>query len=177
MSLIIRNSIRVLLINEKKEILLLLADDPKTTSIDGKERGRFWFVIGGEINYDESTEEAAIREIYEETGLKEDEVKLGPIVWFGEYDLILDGKLTHLKQRFMVAKTKIKEVSLTKLDGWEKKVIQKLAWFSIDDIKNSEDIIYPVGIDEYLVDILAEKYPTDPIEIDLDRKPKQQNQR
>ncbi len=176
MSLIIRNSIRVLLINEQNEILLMLADDSKTTSTDGIKRGRFWFVIGGEIKYDESTEEAAIREIYEESGLKEGDVELGAIVWFGEYDLILDGKLTHLKQRFMVAKTKIREVSLTKLDGWEKRVVQKLAWFSIDDIKNSEDIIYPVGIEDYLIDILAEKYPTDPIEIDLDKKPKKQNQ-
>lgn len=176
MSLIIRNCIRALLINDKNELLLMLADDPKTTSTDGKKRGLFWFTIGGEINYNESTQEAAIREIYEETGIKENEVELGPIVWFGEFDLILDGKLTHLKQRFMVAKTKKLDVSLTKLDGWEKDVIKKLAWFSLEDIKNSEDIIHPVGIEDILPDILAGKYPEDPIEIDLDKKPREQHQ-
>jgi len=172
MPLIIRNSIRVLLINNKKEVLLMLAEDSKITSIDGEKRGAFWFTIGGEIKYDESIEDAAYREIYEETGLKKDEDELGPIVWFGEYDLMLDEKLNHLKQRFIVAKTQKEKVFLTKLDEWEKKVVQKLALFSLEDIKNCEDIIYPVVLDEYLPDILYEKYPKDPIEVELDKKPK-----
>ena len=149
----------------------MLADDPKTTNPDGQNHGPFWFTPGGEIEYNESTKDAAVRELYEETGLIENDVEFGPIVWFGEFDLILNGKLTHLKQRFMVAKTKKNDVGLTKLQVWEKNVIKKLGWFSLDDIKNSEDIIYPVGIEDHLKDILAEKYPQDPIEIDLDQKP------
>ena len=89
MTFLNRNSIKVLILNERQELLLMCADDPKTTSKDGKYHGQFWFPVGGEINPKESIEEAARREIYEETGLRE--VEFGPIVWFGEFDLILAG--------------------------------------------------------------------------------------
>ena len=54
MNLPIRNSIKVLLLNHKNEVLLMCADDPKTVSADGKYYGRFWFPIGGKIEEGES---------------------------------------------------------------------------------------------------------------------------
>ena len=106
MSLKIRNSVKVLLLNDKDEILLLYAIDPKTTSIDGTSNGNFWFLIGGGIEKNETIQETAIREIYEETGLKKEEITLGPLVWFGEVDLILAGIKTRLKEKFIVAHAK-----------------------------------------------------------------------
>ena len=167
----IRNSVKVILLNEKNEILLVLADDPKTTSVDGAYHGKFWFLVGGEIEPNESIEKAAIREILEETGIKEEEIDLGPLVWFGEFDLVLDGVLTHLKQTFIVAKTKQTKVSFVNLTTWENRSFQALKWFSIDQIKNSKEIIYPVDLAYYLEDIIAEKYPKKLINIDLDKKP------
>ncbi|NGX34418.1 MAG: hypothetical protein K1060chlam1_00771 [Candidatus Anoxychlamydiales bacterium] len=168
----IRSSIKVLLLNDKSELLLMCADDPKTTAADGKYLGRFWFTVGGEIELNESYHETAYREIYEETSLKKDEIDLGPIVWFGEFDLILNGTLTRLKQRFIVAKTAKKDVYLKNPTSWEKKVVKDLAWFSIDDIKNSDEIIYPALLSKYLPNIIAENYPKEPIEIDLSMQPK-----
>jgi len=171
MSKPIRNSVKVILLNEKNELLLISADDPKTTSVEGKYHGKFWFLVGGEIESDESIEKAAIREILEETGIKEVEIDLGPVVWFGEFDLVLDGILTHLKQTFIVAKTKQNRVSFANLNTWENRSFQALKWFSIDQIKNSKEIIYPVGLSEYLKDIISGKYPQNPIYIDLAKKP------
>ena len=167
----IRNSVKVLLLNDQNELLLLLVDDPKTITVKGKYHGKFWFPTGGEIKPHESIQEAAFREIYEETGIEKKEINLGPIVWFGEFDLILNGILTHLKQRFIVAKTKQKNVSLSNLTKWEKNVVKKIAWFSLEKIKNSDEIIYPVILPDYLPDILSENYPKKPIEIDLAKQP------
>lgn len=172
MNIPIRVSVKVLLINDKNEILLMCADDPKTLSKDGKYHGRFWFPIGGEIETNETVEQAAIREVEEETGLKRSDIELGPTVWWGEFDLTLNGKLTHLKQTFIVAKTKNRNVALTKLDEWERSSVKKLEWFSFDAIKNSFDVIYPVVLPDYLPDILAGKYPIKPFEIDLAKQPK-----
>ncbi len=172
MTLPIRNSVKIILLNDKQELLLICADDPKVTDLDGKYHGRFWFTIGGEIEKGESIKEAALREVFEETGIKSDEIELGPIIWYGEFDLILKERLTHLKQTFLVAKTKQKEVSLTNLDEWEQKAIKKLAWFSFDDIKNSKEVIYPVVLEQHLPQILLGKYPKSPIEIDLAKQPK-----
>lgn len=168
----IRSSIKVLLLNDENELLLMCADDPKTTAADGTYLGKFWFTVGGEIEKNESFEMTALREILEETGIKEEEIKLGPIVWFGEFDLILDGTLTRLKQKFIVAKTKQNKVGLKNPTAWEKKVVKGLAWFSIEDIKNSDQIIYPALLSKYLPAIISGKYPTSPIEIDLAKQPK-----
>ena len=167
MSFPIRNSVRVLLINDKKEILLICAEDYKTTTIDGKYRGRYWYTIGGKIESNESVQEAAIREIYEETGIIKEELELGPIVWFGEYDLILSSIKTHNKQQFMVVKTPRNNVTLDYLTPEEKVVIKDISWFSLEKIKNSSEIIYPIVLPDYLGDILDEKYPEKPFEIDL----------
>lgn len=171
MNISTRNSVKVLLLNEKKGILLMCAHDPTITTTDGKYHGKFWFPIGGEIEPNESIEEAALREIEEETGIKKEDVELGPIVWFGEFDLSLKGTLTHLKQKFIVAKTKKQKVSLTHLDNWEKQAVKDLAWFPLKKLLTCKEIIYPVLLRTYLPDIINGKYPKEPMEIDLAKQP------
>ena len=163
----IRNSIRILLLNEDNQILLMLAEDPKTYLKNSKPLDRFWFTIGGALKDNETDRQAAIRELFEETGLNHKDVEFGPTVWFGEYEIILNGVLTFLKQRFIVAKTKNKNVFLNKLDENEKKVIKKLRWFSLKDIINSKDVIFPILLPKYLPNILNGKYPKKPTKIQL----------
>ncbi len=163
----VRNSIRVLLLNDKNELLLMCADDPKTYKMGGEYRGCFWFPIGGKIENSETIEEAAIREIYEETGIKQHEIEFGPIVWFEELDLILSGTLTHLSQKFIVANTKNSNITLANLTPDEQKVIQNIAWFSFEKIKTWPEIIYPVSLKQYIPDIMAGVYPPKPIELHL----------
>jgi len=172
MSKPVRSSVKVLLLNQKNELLLMCAHDPKTTAPDGKYHGQFWFTPGGRIEKGESIQEAALRELYEETGITKDEVDLGPVVWYGEFDLILDGILTCLKQTFIVAKTKRNDVSFINLDKWEKDALQKLAWFSFEKIIHSKEIIYPVVLPQYLPDIISGNYPKKPLKIDLAKQPK-----
>lgn len=171
MTLPTRNSVKILLMNENKEILLMCADDPTTTSKDGKYHGRFWFPIGGKIEEGESVQDAALREIFEETGITKDKIELGPIVWFGEFDLVLSGKIQHLKEQFIVGKTKQKNISLDNLTDEERVVVKYVAWFSLDKIKQSVDVIFPVVLPDYLPDILTGRYPDQPIEIDLAKQP------
>lgn len=171
MSFLVRSSINIILLNPNNEILLMCADDPKTTTMEGKYHGKFWFPIGGQIEKDETIEQAAYREIFEESGIKQDEVILGPVVWFGEFDLILAGTPSRLKQQFIVAKTKKTKISLSNLTTEEKEVVKKVEWFSLEEIKNCKDIVYPILLPKYLPDILAGKYPNKPIEIDLGKQP------
>ncbi|NGX57938.1 MAG: RNA pyrophosphohydrolase [Chlamydiae bacterium] len=170
-SLIIRNSTRVLLINDNNELLLLCAEDPATTTVEGKYHGTYWFPPGGEIEPGETFEEAVVRELREETGLIEGDYILGPIVWFGEFELILYGKHTLLKQKFIVAHTKSDAISLHNLTEDEKQIIKKCEWFSLEKIKNYDEVIYPVVLKDHLPGILEGDYPKDPIEIDLGKQP------
>lgn len=171
MNLPLRNSVKILLFNDTNELLLMCADDPTTTSADKKYHGRFWACLGGQMNSGESIQQTAIRELHEETGLQEKDIQLGPVVWYGEFDLVLNGTLTHVKQTFLVAKTKQTEVALHTPDLWEKAFVQKLAWFSLEQMQNSKEVIFPVLMANYLPDIISGKYPKSPIEIDLATQP------
>ena len=171
MSLPIRNSVKVLLLNDKDELLLIQVDDPKTTSLDGVSRGLFWCLVGGGIKPGETVQEAALREIYEGTGIQKEDIELGPVVWYGIFDFVRVGIPTRMKEQFIVAKTKKQDVKPVRLSSWEKAVITQMKWFLLEQIQKSSEIIYPVVLPHYLPDILAGKYPEQPIEIDLAKQP------
>lgn len=169
-----RNSIKIILLNSKKELLLLSTDDRSIKTADGKYNGKFWQLVGGKIEEGETPIQAAKRELFEETGLSEDDVTFGNVVWKGELNLNMKGSMTHINQCFIYAKTNKENVTLKNLTDEEKPVIKSLEWFSLEKIKNSEEIIYPVVLPEYLSDILEGKIPEEPIFIDLAKQPKKE---
>lgn len=171
MSIRVRNAVKVLLLNEQDALCLLYVDDPRFNVIDGTYLGAFWCLVGGKIEDGESLEEAALREIYEETGMVQEEIQIGPVVWFGEFTLTISGETTVFKERFIVARTKQRAVSFDHLTQQEKTVVKKHAWFSLECIQNSEAIIYPVLLPLYLPAIIAGNYPVEPQKIDLTKKP------
>ena len=166
----IRNSIKIVLLNQSNQLLLIGIDDKNITESSGKYNGKFWQLIGGKIEENETLEQAMQRELFEETSLTEKEVTFGPIIWHGALDLIMHGVPTHITQKFILAKTEAKSVGLSHLTAEEKSVVKELRWFSIDEIENSDEIIYPALLPKYLRPILDGNIPEKSIEIDLSSK-------
>jgi len=163
----VRNAVRIVLLNDANELLLMCVDDPTIRSLGETYGGHFWTLIGGAIEPHESIRQAAEREIFEETGLTTADVEIGAHVWFGEMDLVLYDKPTHIRQEFLVARTKARDTSLANLIGREKEIVKKVDWFSLDRIISSGERIYPVRLPEYLRAVLAKRYPAEPFEIEL----------
>lgn len=166
---------RVILLNAKNEVLLLKADDPNTTTTSGRYNGPFWFLVGGAIESGENVDNAVLREIYEETGISKEHITLGPIVWKGEFDLIINGILSRQQQRFIVARTNKSQLSLHNLTPYEQKVIKDIQWFSLKQIERSEELIYPLCLKQYLPAILQGHYPVEALEINLGENPEDEN--
>jgi 8-oxo-dGTP pyrophosphatase MutT (NUDIX family) len=167
-----RNAVKVVLLNDANELLLMCMDDPTIRSMGDEYGGPFWTLIGGAIEPHESVRDAAEREILEETGLTTIDVEIGPLIWFGEMDLVLYDEPTHIRQEFLVGRTRNRNTSLAHLVGHEKNVVRKIQWFSLDQIIDSGEVIYPVCLPEYLPDVLAGRYPAEPFEIDLAAQPR-----
>ena len=165
MSIPVRETVRVLLLNPSNELLLMCVENFDIGALDGKRNNRFWFTVGGGVEEGESITQAAIREIYEETGITKDKIDLGHIVWHGYVDLVLKGKQTRLHESYIVAQTKESNVFLCQPTDDEKKTVKKLKWFSFDAIKQCPDVIFPVILSEYLPEILSGNYPDEPIEL------------
>jgi 8-oxo-dGTP pyrophosphatase MutT (NUDIX family) len=80
---------RVLLIDAADRILLLRWK---------LEEGDIWILPGGGLNENETFEEAALRELWEETGIGD--VDLGPCVWVRTHLIPWDGKVYKRQERF-----------------------------------------------------------------------------
>lgn len=122
--------------NQKNELLLLKANDPKTTTTQGHYNGPFWFLVGRQIEPEESEEQAVVREIYEETGIDEGKLSVGRVVWQGEVELVTNATPSRLRQRFMVVKTTASKLTLDHLTKEEKQVIKDIRWFSLEEIES-----------------------------------------
>src|ERR1700757_2053889 len=75
-----RRAARVVLLDRQGRVLLLNNQDPADTS-----KHPWWEIPGGGVDPGETSEEAALRELHEETGIA---AELGPCVWTQqtEYD-------------------------------------------------------------------------------------------
>ncbi|MDR1401560.1 MAG: NUDIX domain-containing protein [Puniceicoccales bacterium] len=162
-----RNSVKLILLNERDELALMCADDKRITLANDEPQGRFWFMVGGGIEPGETLLDAAERELFEETGIGISDVEFGPEVWKCTFDLRFEGKLTTCNERFIVAKTKVTAFDMSNMTASEKSVVEEIRWFSLGDIKNSREIIHPVLLPKYLPDVIAGNYPNSPIEISL----------
>ena len=167
----VRNSVKIILLDPENKVLLIGMDNKNIKSASGEYNGKFWNLVGGKIEEGEDLLAAARRELFEETGLRPESVSFGKVVWNGELILNLNGVKTLIRQRFIVARTSKNFVTVENLTREEKMFEQGLKWFSLYEIKNSDEVIYPVGLDEYLSDLLVNGVPNKPIKIALDKKP------
>jgi 8-oxo-dGTP pyrophosphatase MutT (NUDIX family) len=168
-----KNTIRILLINSKNQLLLMRVVDPTTTALNKKPRAAFWCTIGGKIEAGETVEQATLRELFEETGLTANDVKLGPIVWHGVHEMIISGKHIELNEKFIVAHTTTnKQVLQDNFTENEKSVVTNLEWLSLSEIISHSEEIFPAVLQTHLAHILAKKYPPEPEWVDLSLPPK-----
>ena len=123
-----REAARVVLFDESNRLLLAQGHDR-----DQPER-QWWFTIGGGIMAGETPREAAVRELFEETGIRLDpEGLVGPVLYRrAEFDFLsVTGRQD---EWFFLGRTRAR--ALTD-DGWtdlERDVIDEQRWWDVEEL-------------------------------------------
>ncbi|RBP48255.1 ADP-ribose pyrophosphatase YjhB (NUDIX family) [Roseimicrobium gellanilyticum] len=142
---------RVILIDEQDRVLFFRGTEPLT----GK---TFWLMPGGGLDTGESFEDAARRELYEETGIT---APLSTCVWFRRHRHTWNGQDADQFERFFVARTRSTQaISGTNPDSY----MSELRWWSLSELIDSTDDFAPRRIAHLLPAILRADFPELPID-------------
>lgn len=149
-----RLTVRLLLISPAGRLLLMRFEDPANS-------GGGWCTIGGGVDAGETLEEAAWRELREETGLTE--MVLGPKVWMRELDLIVEGEPRRLLEHYFLAHAPHEDIVDHHWTELERQVVTAMRWWNPADIAASDEVIFPADLPHRLASILAGDLPDPPL--------------
>ena len=165
----VRKAVRVLLVNERQELLLMKVEFNNLKKVDGTPSpSRYWITLGGKIENGENIQDAAIREIYEEAGITS--VTIGPVVWFETFHLSYNDVLSKYDNTYIVMKTKEHDISDTHWTDGEKNYVKDIRWFSLNDLEKEKRDIHPVNptlAQQYFPEIFKGNYPEVPLYFDV----------
>jgi 8-oxo-dGTP pyrophosphatase MutT (NUDIX family) len=151
---VLRFGARVLLVDDQERVLLFRHTD------DG---AAFWCPVGGGREAGETSEEAARREIREETGIDQPV----DLVAIGRRHVVVPsfGRLTDVREQWFLARVPTSAVTTTGWTALERETISAWRWWSVADLQLASERLVPGDLDVLLARLLGDGPPATPIEL------------
>lgn len=159
----IRPTVRLLVLDDQGRILLLHIHDSRPLHEAFPEMTVYWNTPGGGVEENETHEQAAVRELWEETGIEG--VKLGPCVWRYERILQLDKGRIQLQECFFVVSVHKSTVSSLNMLPYEREVIRAYRWWTRQELLASTEQFQPKELPHLVQPLFDGILPSEPIQL------------
>lgn len=150
-----RPASRVILIGPDGRTLLMRGGDPASPG-----DGTWWFTPGGAVDPGESLEEAARRELWEETGLVD--VGWSALVARRQALFSFLGSTFRSIEHFYVAHTPHFEIAPAGLTAIEEESTGEFRWLDAPEVDVLVEPVYPTEPSEVLLGLGTRRYPPRP---------------
>jgi 8-oxo-dGTP pyrophosphatase MutT (NUDIX family) len=134
----------VLLVDAAWRVLLLRGCDP------ARPHHRYWFTVGGGLDDGETPVQGAVRELFEETGLRVDPAALGEPVFHDVTEFPFDGRWYRQDQEFYLVQVRSWQVDFAGFNAIERATVDAHRWWSTDELRATDERFYPLELPDLL---------------------------
>ena len=152
-----RRAARVVLLDGDDRILLFRGSDPHVPDLP------FWFTPGGGADPGESLEEAALRELREETGCTA--AQLTGALWTRRAAFDFEGVPYEQHETFFLARVDAFEVDTGGFTDLERRAVHTHRWWTLPELATTDELVYPTELPTLLGDLLERGLPGAPFEV------------
>jgi 8-oxo-dGTP pyrophosphatase MutT (NUDIX family) len=158
----LRRVARVVLLDPEDRILLLHGHEPDDPADD------WWFTPGGGVEGDETREEAALRELAEETGITAADAELGPVLWRRMCSFPFAGRRWNQDEWYYLARTRRTATEALGLTELERRSVCGARWWTCEELTRARETVYPKKLAGLLRRLLDEGPPAGPVTLDTE---------
>ena len=156
-------SARALLVDPSDRVLLMQLASGRISLAPTESRKTFWLIPGGSLNLGETFEDALMREIFEETGLRL--THPGHWIWISPNRIMREGRPVDTLARVYIQRVQNFEPIPKALTEEERDSFRGLRWWSLEEIDNSNELFIPGQLASLLKPLLTQAWPAEPIVI------------
>lgn len=136
-----RPSARLLVIDQQQRVLLFCFSH-KDDALDGQ---RYWATPGGAVEENENWKQAALRELFEETGITRTE--LDDAVGYREFEMQLpSGDWVLAQEQYFKVQVGEQEISTSGWTPHERRVMTDFRWWNLQQLEGSGEQYFPENL-------------------------------
>jgi 8-oxo-dGTP pyrophosphatase MutT (NUDIX family) len=144
----VRLAAKVLLVDPDGRVLLFRGFD--RTAPD---KAPWWFAVGGAVDEGEDMPAAAVREVFEETGLQIADP--GGVVMRRRFEWEFEGSRYDQEEAYFLVRTPAFTPVSTGWSDTERATMLDHRWWSSEELRGANEVIYPEGLADLLERLTA----------------------